>query len=482
MALYHKHRPQRFDAVVGQESIIQTLKNQILLNRLAHAYLLAGPRGVGKTTTARLLAKAVNCRSRQPNSAEPCDACDSCASIAASRSIDVMEMDAASHTGVDNVREHIIENARFLPTASSYKIFIIDEVHMLSTAAFNALLKTLEEPPAHVMFILATTELQKLPDTIVSRCQRFSFKKITDDALRNHLETIAATEGVSVDDEVLRAIVKKSDGGARDAISLLDQLLAIGEKHITAEAASPFLPVSQTTEVRAFGDALLAHDLAGSIAEISHLLAQSGNANQFAADAIEYLRDLLLECAEKNLPYAELVSLIDLLLKRRADIRTSPIPHLPLELAAAEWCMKHETEQRPIATTVSEKKTIRERVGALLEPKLPPAPAITAEAAELGWTTCLLRIEKDSPSLASVLRTATFKGANGAAIILAVPYRFHLEQLEAAPTRRRLEEALKDAIGSPVRVEISVEESAAPAPADDLSGIAAVFGGEVVTP
>lgn len=455
-----------------------TLKNQILSKRLAHAYLLSGPRGVGKTTTARLLAKAANCRARASDAAEPCDACDSCADITASRSIDVIEMDAASHTGVDNVREHIIENARFLPTKSPYKIFIIDEVHMLSTAAFNALLKTLEEPPEYVLFILATTELQKLPDTIVSRCQRFSFKKIDDDALRAHLTAVAVAEGVTMDADVLRAIIKKSDGGVRDAVSLLDQLMASGEKHITAEAASLFLPMSQSEDVRAFAEALIQKKFHNALAAIQTLVARNGSATQFAADVIEHMRDLLI-AETRTVPVPDLVALIDLLLKRRADIRTSPLPHLPLELAAAEWCagqesgeLKHEPKKGMIVPKIEpleEKK--------MIEPEKPVAP----EVAERAWVASIEQMEKESPSLASVLRTATVRGVRGSAITLSVPYRFHREQLEASTTRRRVELALAEAAGASLRMEISVDEPVPPSgAADDLSSVATALGGEIV--
>ena len=188
--IYRKYRPQKFSEVTGQEHIIKTIAGEIASGQIAHAYLFSGPRGTGKTTTARLLAKALNCEKRSEGNSEPCDNCLSCEEITGNRSIDVIEIDAASHTGVDNVRENIIDNAQFKPTKSKYKIFIIDEVHMLSTSAFNALLKTLEEPPAHVIFILATTELHKLPSTIISRCQRFNFHKIPTEQMRARLNAL----------------------------------------------------------------------------------------------------------------------------------------------------------------------------------------------------------------------------------------------------------------------------------------------------
>ena len=211
MALYLKYRPQDFSSIIGQEHIVKTISNQIIHNKINHAYLFSGPRGVGKTTLARVIAKAVNCENRQDKNFDPCNQCSSCQEITHSRAIDVIEIDAASHTGVDNVKENIIDNVQFKPTKSKYKVFIIDEVHMLSTSAFNALLKTLEEPPEHIIFILATTELHKLPATIISRCQRFAFKKIPHETMNKHLENIAKAEKIKITKEVLERIINNSN-------------------------------------------------------------------------------------------------------------------------------------------------------------------------------------------------------------------------------------------------------------------------------
>jgi len=377
MALYHKHRPQTFDSVVGQEHIIKTITNQILSDKVSHAYLFCGPRGVGKTTTARLLAKAMNCKERQLNSFEPCDACESCLEISKSRAIDVIEIDAASNTGVDNVRTNIIDNAQFQPTKSTYKIFIIDEVHMLSTSAFNALLKIMEEPPKHVMFILATTELHKLPETIISRCQRFDFKRLSYEQMKHHLEAVAKEEGVKLDKEVVDRLVRKSDGCARDGVSLLDQLMATGEKHITPEVASVILPVSHIEHNVSFITALIDKQPETAIQILNTIVDQDADLVHFTIETVEVLRSMMitkvashsqaipqdvssevkkdLDRLTKQIDHLSLVQLIDLLLKRKTEIRTAPLPQLPLEMVVVEWCFDKQqgtmnSEQRTVSS------------------------------------------------------------------------------------------------------------------------------------
>ena len=230
VVLARKYRPQTFGSLIGQETLVQTLSNSITHNRIAHAYLLTGVRGIGKTTTARLIAMSLNCEKRLTDSCEPCGECDSCLSVREDRNLDVIEMDAASKTGVDDIRE-IIDNIKYKPVSSKYKIFIIDEVHMLSKNAFNALLKTLEEPPAHVKFIFATTEVKKIPITIISRCQRFDLHRISTEILHSHLLSIAKKEKIQIEQDAMGLIVRSADGSVRDGLSLLDQAIASeGEK------------------------------------------------------------------------------------------------------------------------------------------------------------------------------------------------------------------------------------------------------------
>jgi len=293
MALYHTYRPQSFESIAGQQHIKQTIQNQIKTNKLAHAYLFSGPRGVGKTTTARLIAKAANCEKRKDGEAEPCNKCTSCEEISKGIAIDIFEIDAASHTGVDNVRENIIDNVQFGPSRAKKKVFIIDEVHMLSTSAFNALLKTLEEPPKHAIFVLATTELHKLPETIVSRCQHFTFSKLPFATMKMHLEKIAKAEKVILEEEVYERIIAKSDGCARDGVKLLDQLLATGEKKIDSKLADTVLPRGTSSALLDFFDALFALSMQDVFNECQNLNESNIHVPIFINDLLEKLRELM---------------------------------------------------------------------------------------------------------------------------------------------------------------------------------------------
>lgn len=254
VVLARKWRPQAFADMTGQEHVVRTIANAIKQDRVAHAYLFNGPRGVGKTTAARLLAKALNCQ--QGPTAEPCGKCQACVEIAAGTSVDVAEIDGASNNGVENVRE-IRENAKYLPQRDRHKIYIIDEVHMLSSAAFNALLKTLEEPPGHVKFIFATTEPHKLPDTILSRCQRHNFRRIPAARMMERLKEICDAEGAKITDRSLALVVRQSEGGMRDALSILDQILSACGNEPTDEAVADALGAIDRTVVHAFAEALI---------------------------------------------------------------------------------------------------------------------------------------------------------------------------------------------------------------------------------
>ena len=272
--LARKYRPQLFENLIGQETLVQTISSSILNNRVAHAYLLTGVRGVGKTTTARLIAMALNCENRSDQIYEPCNKCESCKSIKEDRNLDVIEMDAASKTGVDDIRE-IIDNVKYKPIHCKYKIFIIDEVHMLSKNAFNALLKTLEEPPPHIKFIFATTEVKKIPITIISRCQRFDLHRITSSILTDHLFAIAKKEKVKIDNNAMAMIVRAADGSVRDGLSLLDQAIANESGEITEKTVNLMLALADRSLVFDLLDAIFDGNAPLAL-EIFHKLYNAG--------------------------------------------------------------------------------------------------------------------------------------------------------------------------------------------------------------
>jgi DNA polymerase III subunit gamma/tau len=290
-ALYRKWRPKKFEDVYGQEQVTATLKNELENNKISHAYLMCGTRGTGKTSTARLLAKAVNCSS--PKDHNPCDICNSCVSINEGSSIDVIEIDAASNRGIDDIR-NLREAIKFTPTLGKYKVYIIDEVHMLTNEAFNALLKTLEEPPAYVMFILATTEPHKLPATILSRCQRFDFKRIGIQNIMNHLKSICGYEGMEADEAALRIIARNADGAMRDALSILDQCAVYGGKNIVESTVLEVLGISGDQHLIEMGDAILQGDAPKSILIIDELASGGKEIYQFIKDLIGHYRNLLM--------------------------------------------------------------------------------------------------------------------------------------------------------------------------------------------
>ncbi|HIE57678.1 MAG TPA: DNA polymerase III subunit gamma/tau, partial [Anaerolineales bacterium] len=290
-ALYRKWRPQTWDTVIGQEHIIHTLRNAIVANRVAHAYLFAGPRGTGKTTTARLLAKAVNCLDENLT-ARPCNQCEHCQAVNHGRFLDLIEIDAASNTSVEDVRD-LRDKINFSPNQGRFKVYIIDEVHMLSTAAFNALLKTLEEPPAHAIFVLATTEVHKIPATVLSRCQRHEFRRIPVPDIVSTLEKLAESENIQADPEALTLIARQATGAMRDAISLLDQLASTSER-ITLKMAQTILGTATSEAVIEIADAILSRNTAKGLDLIHQSLDSGSDPRQFSRQIVDYLRNLLL--------------------------------------------------------------------------------------------------------------------------------------------------------------------------------------------
>lgn len=315
-ALYRVWRPQRFDDVVGQETMTQTLKNAIITKQTSHAYLFTGPRGTGKTSAAKIFAKAINCHYQKDG--EPCNECETCRAITAGALNDVIEIDAASNNGVEEIRD-IRDKAKYAPTQADYKIYIIDEVHMLSTGAFNALLKTLEEPPANVVFILATTEVHKVPATIISRTQRFNFKRITAADLFKRMAYILEQKEMTYDPAALKVIAKAAEGGMRDALSILDQVLSFSDNHVTLENALDV--TGSLTEALLADYVQTIHDHApkAALQLLQQILAEGKDAQRFVEDLIEYVRDLLMYQQAPELVMANEMDLLDDHFKQLSD-------------------------------------------------------------------------------------------------------------------------------------------------------------------
>ena len=287
-----KYRPSTFESVVGQKALTETLRNAIRSNHLAHAYLFCGPRGVGKTTCARIFAKTINCLSPTADH-DACNQCESCVAFNEQRSFNIHELDAASNNSVDDIR-HIIDEVRIPPQIGKYSVFIIDEVHMLSAAAFNALLKTLEEPPAHAIFILATTEKHKVLPTILSRCQVFDFSRITIADIVGHLQYVAGQEGVTVSEEALNVVAQKADGGMRDALSIFDQLVTFCGKEITYEQTIASLNVLDTEYYFRLVDAALRADISSALLLFDEILGKGFDAGHFVSGFTTHLRNVLV--------------------------------------------------------------------------------------------------------------------------------------------------------------------------------------------
>ncbi len=356
-SLYRKYRPKTFAQVVGQEVIKKTLQQELATGMISHAYLFCGPRAVGKTTTARLFVRALNCQQRKKGAHEPCNACDACSALLANKTLDVMEIDAASHTGVDNVRETIIAASRVGNTFLQYKAFIIDEVHMLSTSAFNALLKTLEEPPSGVIFILATTEIHKVPLTIISRCQRFDFKLIGASDMKERLKGIILQENREVSDEVLDHIVRLSQGCQRDAESLLGQVLAVKEKKIDSKIAQGILAFSHQVFVDLLVNAVISKDQQKAFEIIAGTHEQGVDSALFIQDCVSVFRDVLhvkigvlqkeqyvglgydnLSRLAKSIEPDKLLAIIDFFMEAHREKRWIYLEQLPLEIAVVKSC------------------------------------------------------------------------------------------------------------------------------------------------
>ncbi len=459
--LYRKYRPQRFADLIGQSHITQTLTNEVRHKQLSHAYLFSGPRGVGKTTTARLLAKAANCL--KPQSGEPDNTCTACTAIAEGKTLDVIEIDAASYTGVDNIRE-VIEHSRFSPSQLTYKVFIVDEVHMLSAAAFNALLKTLEEPPSHVIFVLATTEIHKVPETILSRCQRFDFRRLSEADLSQRLRWMAKEEDRAVDDEVIQTIVRLADGSSRDAESILGQLFALGEKKITRVEADIVLPRSNEAAVIDLINALLQNTQAEALNIVRAQLDQGIDLEAFRADVVRLLRDCVLyrvlppaqrpslpaSTAEllSATPLPTLINTLEHFLNVAQYVSVSPLPQLPLELAVLRSTAAAENTPRnplPSANTSVQAPT--------------PQPTKETLGSQSLWQKIVQGVTEQAPMLSVPLKMVKLAGVHGSTYTLSGPYALHVERLQHPKAKARLEEVASTVAGVPIEILVKHDTS-----------------------
>ena len=510
-AYYRKWRPQRWDQVVGQEHIITTLRNAVGSDRVAHAYLFAGPRGTGKTSTARLLAKAVNCLADEMTD-RPCDQCEHCEAVNQGRFLDLIEIDAASNTSVDDVRD-LRDKINFSPNQARYKVYIIDEVHMLSTAAFNALLKTLEEPPGHAIFVLATTEIHKIPATVLSRCQRHEFRSIPVNDIVAHLKEVSLIEDLIIDTEALSLIARQATGSLRDAVSLLDQLAATSQE-ITLEMAQSMLGTATNEAVLQIIDALSENDSAAGLDHIYRTLDGGSDPRQFARQIVNYLRNLLLvrvgnadqvdvtsdmraRMAEHAQAFQipELLAVIRNFNRAAHEGRNAWQPALPLEMAFVE-SLDISLDAEPAPESPHTPKVVAERpVEVAADPK--PTPAQKTDTTETkpvteslpqnvatNWEKILQIVREKNPQTQALLNSCRPLGVKGNALVLGFNGEFAKSKMESEGNIDTFLEAMEQVIGKTMPVLCIVAQGGELPPDIDQDGMVATalrdLGGKIV--
>jgi len=506
-ALYLKYRPQTFEQVVGQEPITRTLRNALRQGRIRHAYLFTGPRGTGKTTTARLLAKAVNCHAAEDE--RPCNQCSICRAINEGRLLDLIEIDAASNRGIDEIRD-IREKVGFRPSEGRYKVYVLDEAHMLTEPAFNALLKTLEEPPPHVIFTLVTTDPHKIPATITSRCQRFDFRRIPLQVIVDQLAHIAAQEGVTVEPAALELIAHQGTGAMRDAVSLLDQLTSYGEE-ITLDQVQMVLGTVASEAAAKLAACLAAKDVAGGLDLINRTVGDGADPRQFGREVVEYLRGLLLvregagtrllnataeQAAEmedlaERFPVERLLRTLRLFNEAVTGLKRGlqTIPQLPLEMALVESTLEPafvEAAVQPVvqapqaapATPKPEARRVAESpapapMSAREEPSPPAAtpetpPPVTLlgiERIRESWRDVLLAVRRRNPTTYGALNTDCEPvEASGDEVVITFPHAFLRQKLNDPQRKEEIQAALTEVLHLNCRIRFVLASEYTPRP------------------
>ncbi len=505
--LYRKYRPTIFQEITGQKYVIKTLTNSIKNGLISHAYLFTGPRGTGKTTTARIFAKAVNCLKPLTNiknnfvKLEPCNKCPNCQTIIKNQGIDLIEIDAASHTGVDNIRQ-LKESINTPPTNFKYKVYIIDEVHMLSAGAFNALLKTLEEPPEHAIFILATTELSKVPETIISRCQRYNIKPLTKNQITERLQQIAEKEKIIIEKEALETIATEAGGGMRDAETLFGQIISIGEKKITNKKIRDILGISSNTILIKVIKEIGKKNALKTIQLINQVQENGFNLNVFANQLLEYFRNVMLfkldhsanntllkdltkeqlsELKEISASFTinDVIFIISLLQESKKRSSQSDIPQLSLEMSL----IKYFLTTKKISTTITRENKEK---NSKIEPttkkkefsdnpvttKTPPTAnnrkkTVSSKKENLNislnsildqWGMITDLVEKENKSIAAFLQNSVPIKIDGDTIIIKTKYKFHQDTLNEAKNRLTIEQAFAKILKVAIRTTFSMED------------------------
>ncbi len=510
LSLYRKWRPQEFSAVVGQEHIVKTLQNAIETGRIAHAYLFAGPRGTGKTTTARLLAKALNCINGPTSN--PCDQCESCMAIKQGRSLDVFEIDGASNRGIDEIRE-LRETVRFKATQGRYKVYIIDEIHMLTIEAFNALLKTLEEPPQYVIFVFATTEPQKIPATILSRCQRFTFRRIPADIIVKRLLEVSKEENIKFEEGALNIIAQTAQGGMRDALSLLDQALAFSEDAVTINVIEEMLGLTDAKALETFFDTLVTNNLSNGLKLIKTAVLEGKDLIHFMESAMQIARSYLVVKAYQKAPLQSgeillgqkrdeflasgakldnkyLVKVIETLAEAIQKGKQTADPELFLELALIKLVAEKTTVGTPIDNTAvlelkkaieAQNKKLRE-----LEKKIQEGQTHSQDGdVDTFWHTILhkLKERKDTLEFWAFLNVAKPIALCDSDLYIAFPetYEFHRANVENPKNKILIEKQLSELTGRTIRLRIDENPDIKNDP-DFLAKTKEVFGGTIIKP